>query len=179
MYLKFGDDVFHDFDLEFLRDLFTLLDGRLDELQERIDKCFDPDQMGLFDDVEYIAGMGFVACQRYLASTFRQTGLDKQSALAIGPRHKGRESFARILNAAANDWKHVDEWDTQATIARDVTRLDEKQEATIRVIESVTQWSDYTCANLLYELTGPNSQFTALLPILESWREELDAARVG
>ena len=76
MYLKFDDGVSDD-DLNFLRDLFNLLDARLDNLQERIDECPDPDGMGLFDEGEYLAGLGFVASQRYLASTYGQHGLRK------------------------------------------------------------------------------------------------------
>jgi hypothetical protein len=177
MYLKF-DGGFFDYDLDFVRDLFSLLDERLDRQQELIDECFAPDQMELFDEAEYIAGMGFVACQRYLASTYGQHDLQKDVALELGPHHDGGESYARILNAAANYWKHVDEWDTSATIARDVARLDDRQQRTIRIIESVTPWSDYTCANLLCELT-PHSRFTDLIPTLEAWRERLDAANGG
>ncbi len=144
MYLKF-DDGFNDYDLDFVRDLFSLLDEWLDRLQERIDECFDPDQWGLFDEAEYIAGMGFVACQRYLASTYGSNDLRKDVALELGPHHSGGESYASILHAAANYWKHVDEWDASAKITRDVAQLNDRQQRTIRIIESVTSWSDYTC----------------------------------
>lgn len=176
MYLKFDDGVL-DYDLDFVRDLFALLDERLDRLQERIDECSDPDQLGLFDEAEFIAGVGFVACQRYLASTYGPHGLPKDVALKLGPHHHNGESYACILNAAANYWKHVDEWDASATIARDIGQLDDRQQRTIHVIESVTPWSEYTCAHLLCELT-PRSHFSALIPTLEAWRERVDAAQV-
>ena len=48
MYLKFGQD-FADFDLEILKDLFTVLDSRMNAMRLRIDASFDSDSEGLFD----------------------------------------------------------------------------------------------------------------------------------
>ena len=59
-----------------------------------------------------------------------------------------------ILNAAANFWKHQDEWEPTALVTRNVDILGDRQRKTIDVIESVTPWSDYTFANLLFELPG-------------------------
>jgi len=189
MYLKLDDGVFDD-DLNFLRDLFTLLDARLADLQKRIHECPDPDGMGLCDKGEYLAGMGFVACQRYLASTYGPLGLKKDVALASGPHHEGGETLVSIINAVANYWKHVDEWETitltanepgelNQIIVHNPDRLTPIQRKTIQVIESVTKWSDYTCANVLYELTAPVLHFAALIPLLEAWRDQMDAAHVG
>jgi len=178
MYLKFDAD-FLDFDLSFLQDLFALLDGRFDDLQQRIEESSDPDGMGLFDIGEYLAGMGFVACQRYLASTYGPNDLAKKAALAIGPYHEGGEPVARILNAAANYWKHEDEWDTNAVIARNADDLKPQQKDTIRIIETVTPWSDYTCVNLLAALSDSKTPRVAtLIPFLEAWRKQLDGAKV-
>lgn len=174
MYLKF-DDGYCDSDLEFLRDLCTLFDTRMDDLQERIDKCFDPDQMGLFDEGEYLAGLGFVACQQYLTSTFGPKGAQKHAALGLEPYHEGGESYARILNSAANYWKHVDEWSLNTVVHRDISSLSDQQKETIRVIETVTPWCDYTCGNLLYELTQ-RGRFVELIPTLEAWRAQVDVA---
>jgi hypothetical protein len=167
----------HDFDLAFLRDLCALLDSRLDQIQETIDASFDPDQMGHFDDFEYVVGMGFVACQRYLASTFGPHNVAKKAALSVGPRHSGGETLARILNAAANYWKHSDEWDSKSTVFRNHAGLEPMQLETIRVVETVTPWGDYTCANLLAALTAPDEpRLQSLLPEIEEWRDSLDCA---
>ncbi len=171
MYIK-CEDVFCDSDLAFLRDLFGLLDARFDDLQLRIDGSPDPDSMGLFDEGEYLSGMGFVACQRYLASTYGPHGVSKDIAMRLGPKHAGGEPVVRIINAAANYWKHVDEWDQQTLGAR--------QKDTIRIIETVTDWEDYTCSNLLAYLTLPTGpRFEGLVPMLEAWRCELDSISVG
>lgn len=179
MYLKIGDS-FCDSDFAFLKDLFALLDARFEDLQRRIDNSFDPDQMGLFDEAEYLSGMGFIACQRYLASTYGPNGVAKDIALSVGPKHVGGEPFARIINAAANYWKHVDEWRTNAVIARDRHALESRQKDTIRILETVTAWADYTCANLLSSLANPGEpRLASLVPILEAWRSELDSKHVG
>jgi hypothetical protein len=179
MYLKFDDDIL-DGDLDFLKDLVTLLDSRLDKVQQAIDSSFDPDQMGDFADFEYIAGMGFIACQRYLASTYGPHGISKDIAMETGPRHTGGETIARIINAGANFWKHSDEWDLHSTVGRNRSGLKKNQLETIQVIETVTPWADYTCADLLAALVAPaEPRLKCLLPQLEAWRDALDSAHVG
>ncbi len=180
MYIK-CEDGFSDSDFEFLRDMFGLLDARFDDLQLHIDESPDPDSMGLFDEGEYLSGMGFVACQRYLASTYGPPGVSKDIAMSLGPKHAGGEPVVRIINAAANYWKHVDEWDPAVVLMRDQQLLlDARQKNTIRIIETVTHWEDYTCFNLLAYLTLPTGpRFEGLVPILEAWRCELDSKIVG
>src|ERR1700735_1235113 len=131
MYLKSGDN-FLDFDLDFLKDFFTFLDEKLEDLQRRIEESPDPDQMGLIDDGEYLAGLGFVACQRYLSSTFGPKNIEKKDALDIGPKHIGGRTYARFLHSAANYWKHADEWDSIAVMTREITALKKEEELTIR-----------------------------------------------
>lgn len=77
-----------------------------------------------------------------------------------------------VINAAANFWKHVDEWNRSAVALKDKEKLRKDQKPTISTIENVSPWGDYTCSNLLFELT-PNTQFADVLPILEQWRGEL------
>jgi hypothetical protein len=179
MYLK-TDDGIYDGDLAFLKDLVALLDSRLDEVWQAIVSCSDPDGMGHCDNGEYVVGMGFIACQRYLASTYSPHGMSKNIALRAGPRHIGGETIARIVNAGANFWKHSDEWDSHSTVFRNPAGLNQIQLETIQVIETVTPWADYTCANLLAALAAPaEPRLKYLLPQLEAWRDALDSAHVG
>ena len=175
MYIKCGD-AFGDSDLAFLRELFEMLDSKLRELQLRADQRPGDDSSGIYDWCDYLAGTGFVACQRYLAATYRPHEVAKEIALAIGPHHNCGKSIAAILNAAANFWKHQDEWDIYTVITRDVDALGKREQKTVDIIESVTPWSDFTFANLLFELTG-EIQFARLIPMLEEWRRQLDAAK--
>jgi hypothetical protein len=175
MYLQLDNGIF-DADLHLLQDLFAVLDPRLERIQVGITTSFDPDAMGHFDEAEYLCGMGFIACQRYLAATFGSSGISKEKALALGPVHTGGEPIARILNAAANYWKHIEEWDPHSAILHDQQALQPNQLATIRTIETVAAWDDYTCANLLASLTAPNEpRLHHLLPLLEAWRNQLAA----
>ncbi len=175
MYLKFEDGC-HDFELTFLQDLFCVLDSRLDNVHSQIDVCSDPDQMGFFDDAEYMVGTGLVACQRYLASTYGPLGISKQAAIEVGPCHSQGTPVARIINAAANFWKHHDEWGLHAVVHRNRDLLSPVQRGTIEILETVTPWDDYTCCNLLFELTSPNEpRFRHLVPQLEAWRDAVDS----
>ncbi len=190
MYLKF-DDGFCDFDLDLLRVILTLLDSPLDDLQRRIKLCHDPVSSGLCDQAEYLVGTGFIVCQRYLSSTYGCNGVAKEHALSIGPYHKGGKTLASLLNAAANYWKHESEWPIAtfeeaagektmvAVSMHDTNALTDHARKTILAIETATSWSNYTCANLLFELTGPDFRLTSLIPILEDWRQQLDSTRIG
>ena len=162
-------------DYSFVKDLFALLDTKLDTLVADIKACDDPDGMGLLDDAEYVLGMGFVAAQRFLTSAYGWHDIPKNTAISAGPRHKGGQSYAKIVNAAANYWKHVEEWQLHAVVHRDKEQLQSFQSDTMAVIESVTPWADYTLANLLHELIG-EPKLSLLLPILEQWDRELVAA---
>ncbi len=122
VYLIVGGE-FCDTDFEFLRELFAMFDSKLAQLQSRIEHCSDPDSSGLFDWSNFLAGSGFVACQTYLTSTFGPLGVSKETALSLGPHHSGGRSYATILNAAANFWKHQEEWGLRVLVNRDVDTL--------------------------------------------------------
>ena len=169
-------DGFLDFNFKFLVGLCELLDERLTWIQTQCDGAVDPDAMGLIDDFEYYSGLGFVACQRYLTATCQWCRVEKRVALAIGPHHDSGQAIVTLLNAAANYWKHVDDWNPAAVARRDVEQLHPRQQRTIHVIQTVTPWSDYTCANLLGELTA-QSRFVEVMPVLEVWRERV--SRLG
>ena len=183
MYLKSGNSIIFDYNLNSLRDFFTLLDAKLDGLQQWIESCPDPDQMRLFDEEEYLVGIGFVVCQHYLTSTYGFLGIEKKVALDIESKHQGGRSFASILNAAANYWKHVDEWKPFVTFidnswVEDTSVLQENQKNTLRVIETVVSSDNCSCVSLLEELSGhTNPRFADLIPILEAWRDQLDIYR--
>jgi hypothetical protein len=72
LFLTAGDGTIFDFDLEFLREAVRLLDAQLEHLEGEATRLADPDAFGVYDTVEYIVGLGFTACQGYLASTYGQ-----------------------------------------------------------------------------------------------------------
>jgi len=193
MYLKSGDE-YLDTDLYFLENILTMLDAKLFEINKEIDealnKSSDPDSLGLFDKGDYLVGMGLVACQKYLSSTFGSMRIDKQTALKIGP-HVNCEPVVAIINAAANCWKHSDEWNHIEFISepesemlkvniRNHNLLNKQETRTVKVIEKVTPWADYTCANILFSLTNSDElKLMELIPTLIEWRNQLDILYQG
>ncbi len=97
-----------DYDLESLRELTLVLDARLDSIERSIQKYSDADMFG--DSAEAVCGLGFVACQQYLAATASWLGVEKTPALQCSPNHVCGDTIVSIVNHAANYWKHGDEW---------------------------------------------------------------------
>jgi len=159
-----------DFDLDFLRAAATLVDSNLDRLHAESRSSPDPDAFGIFDEVEYLAGFGFVACQAYATAVVSRSPLrgNKRQALARGPKHRTGQSMAQLVNAAANHWKHSPEW------ALDAPTTQAKQ--TIEVISTlgVDTNDSYPVANMLREILTPHkARFVNLVPFLTQWRDAL------
>lgn len=160
-----------DYDFDLLCELTSLLDARLDALDQEIERCPDPDAFGLFDVADGVCGLGFVACQQYLAATASWLGVEKSTALPCGPIHECGDTVASIVNHAANYWKHGDEW---------ALGKSEKQQAkTQDGLESILAdfETSYPLTVILARLVAPSEpwRFRHLLPFLTSWRDELSA----
>ena len=176
MYIKAGNE-FGDADLEFVREFLEHLDVKLLEILDKISSTPDPDSGGLFDQGEYYigVGVGFAVAQRYITSTYPQLEIKKKDAMQLGPLVKKGLTFIEALNSGANFWKHHEEWGLDKIVTRDIEALSKQAQNTIRTIEIVTPWSDYTCSNLLAELVGESEfKLAALLPSMEEWRNDLD-----
>jgi hypothetical protein len=159
-----------DFDLDFLRDAANLVDGRLETLGRKAESSPNPDSFGIYDEVEYITGFGFVACQTYITATIGRIGMEKREALDLGPRHRTGSPFVALLNACANHWKHSAEWRDQE-LRRDTRR-------TLKTIASLGVDTDgsYPIANALYHLLAPHpTRFAPVLPFLVQWRDTVRA----
>jgi hypothetical protein len=160
-----------DFDLDFLRAAAALVDARLDRLDGQACESPDPDSFGIFDEVEYITGFGFVACQAYATAVASRSKLKskKREALALGPKHRTGRSMAQLINAAANHWKHSPEWSLDAPTTQ--------AKQTLEVISSlgVDTTGSYPVANMLYEILTPHpARFANLIPFLTQWRDTLE-----
>lgn len=110
MFLELPDGRIHDYDMELLKDLLELLDGHIERLTANVPHYIDADSWGLYDSTEYIIGLGFVACQGYLAATYSDLKVEKAAALRGEPRHSSGLTYVEIINHAANAWKHHHEW---------------------------------------------------------------------
>ena len=157
-----------DHDLDFLKDAVVLVDANLDRLEKRISTHRDPTMFGFFDQVEYITGLGFVACQTYATAKRSQRTLLKEEALSIGPKHRTGVPMITLVNAAANFWKQSLEWS-----------LDVPKKPSQRTVDVISELgidlkSPYPITNMLREVLTPYpARFEHIIPYLTQWRDGL------
>jgi hypothetical protein len=159
-----------DFDLDFLEAAAALVDASLERLDGKAETSPDPDAFGVFDEAEYITGIGFVACQTYATAKLSRSRLknQKREALALGPKHRTGRSIVQLINAAANHWKHSSEWSLDTPTSQAMQ--------TLEVISSlgVDTNASYPVANMLYEMLAPHpARFANLIPFMIQWRDAL------
>ena|SRR6218665_3833822 len=176
------------FHLEFF---LRLIDERLSELYLKIEKTKDPESEGLYDLSEYLIGYGFVAVQRYMASTYPLYAIGKKESFGFGAKLKNDLTLMELIDAAANYWKHEPEWPFQVSLGQadnfgmaeisinrageDFSRL---EKLTYDRITKITPYSDYTLSNVLAEIlkdisTHTELFFRALLPFIQEWEVQL------
>ena len=152
-----------DYELNVLATLTDALDTLLAELERESHESPDPD--GCFDAMEGAVGLGFAACQQYMSATFNFLKVGgKKTAFEFGPKHQSGRPIARIINDAANLWKHGDEIG------------DERTRQTKAALEAVCALDpgDSYLLGALRELVKPApTRFTNVLPLLEAWRDDL------
>ncbi len=182
-----GDD-YADGEFALLSKHLSLLDTELERINIAIKNSQDPDTDGLCDSGEYFIGFGFIAIQKYIASTFPQTGLEQKDALKLPPTFQNDLTVMEALWAGANYWKHYEEWGLNITVFEDADNEGLKKitinrhsdvlkglaKNTVRTIEKITPWADYTCSNILAELL-PDEEIK-LLPLFKyiaEWRKNL------
>ncbi len=171
MYLKIGND-FYDPELYLLSEFLGLIDLKLSEIKDLIDKSSDPDSEGLCDKGEYYIGIGFVVTQQYLIDTLTLTKINKVDAYSLGQKHDSGETYINLINAAANWWKHEAEW------INNNFEVPKNGMTTIERIKLVANSDGYELSQILYSLCRSNKlSFKALTPILIEWREAIDVKR--
>jgi hypothetical protein len=162
------DNAVIDYDLDLLAHIVEALDMQLGRDCEAATTSPDADSFGIFDRLEHLTGLGFVACQTYLASTYGSLHIPKDVALKLGPLHRPWMPVASLVNHAANLWKHQDEWALQQnTRARD------------RIIKAFNDLGypalgEYPLSGCLAELCSPaEARFKSMLTSLSQWRDAL------
>lgn len=158
-----------DYDLDVLRQIASVLDARLDVLNRDFDDCPDPDGVG--DTADGLCGVGFVACQQYLMATASWLRVDKTKALDCGPVHACGDTLASIVNHAANYWKHGDEW----LLGKSEKQKAKTQDGLERILADF-EGGEYVLTVILAKLVSPSAwRFRHLLPLLASWRDDMNA----
>ena len=153
------------FNLAYFRNTIVPIDMALENYSSEIATHPDPDTFGLIDQYEQFLGIGFAVCQTFLSSIHR--GKDKGATFVKGPFHSSGKSYAQIVNACANYWKHNDEWDN--------CNLSNQARGTIEVFShlSVDVWGSYPLSEMFHALVGEKGTFTGLLIHLNNWSNEI------
>ena len=156
------------FDLNFLQDAARLVDGRLKILDREAKSSPDPDSFGIYDEIEYITGFGFVACQTYITATIGRRKIKRRDALEFGPKRRTGDPIVALVNACANYWKHSAEW------SRRKMSLQAKETLKSTSSLGVNTSCSYPITNALYEILTPSpTRFASALPFLTQWRDTL------
>ncbi|GAB1624061.1 hypothetical protein AAOGI_41110 [Agarivorans albus] len=173
-YIKIENE-FADHELNNLCDVLELLDSKIEAIENDIEQSNCPDSEGHFDKAEYFVGLGFTAIQKYITSIHTQNNIPKSKALDLGDTYHEGSTIVSIINATANYWKHQDEWGLTNIVFKDTSKLKGMAKKTVKTIEEVTPWDDYTCTNVIAGLTSVgNIKLSPLIPILTGWRSEID-----
>lgn len=157
-----------DYDLDLFVRISDMLDAEVERNYQEASTCPDPDAFGIFDRMEHITGLGFVACQTYLASTYGFLNIEKDFALTLAPYTAQNIPVVTIVNHAANLWKHQDKWALRKS-TRDRDRILHAFAAL-----GYTELGDYPLSNCLAKICAPSDpKFRNLVPFLRQWRDTL------
>lgn len=162
------DLIEYDFDHDMLVSVTTGLDAHLARVRQYANDE-DADTWDAVHDIDNTVGLGFTAAQTYLTSVSRALRMKRAEAISRGPKHVDDLTIAQIVNAAANFWKHRDEWEEEAA----ESLRDKRCARTIEVLTAtgVDLNGDYPLSGLLAKLnlTTIRDIADALIP----WRDDL------
>jgi hypothetical protein len=173
---KFAD-VRNDEDLELFKSATRFVDNQIAKIDRDSQRFDDPDESGHYDRGEYMIGLGFISCQQYIAAVCAAQEISKSEALVLGPIHRSNVQIARIVDAAANYWKHsMDEDRTSWKAAQRKANEEILRHVGVDLDQS------YVLSNVLAALLEPHpARFKPLIPFLKQWRDTVsrnnDAAR--
>ncbi len=166
MYLLKNGKIFKDFDLELLCEILTFIDDKIIVLSDQSIEENEAD-LWTFDRIENITGLGFVACQTYMASTYGCANIGKDRALLLGPKMTEKLTVAQLVNHAANFWKHNEEWQITGNFGPRKSMVNGFEEISYDV------GSEYPLSGCLAELTNGSASFNDVMILLVKWRDDL------
>ncbi len=154
--------------------LINIIDERIDELWPLIKNSHIDDER-IFEIIEHIVGLGFVVLQQYMTVVYGDFKKDKKDALSKEPKHKSGNTFAKIVDASANYWKHNSEWPLDTPRNRKGKEDIEAIFETISINSPISVNDDYPLGNILFELSHTEKeQFNAVFKKIQEWRNELN-----
>jgi hypothetical protein len=137
------------------------------------------DGLDMLEHAETLVGLGYVALQAYLSSALSDLKV-VVGAGCPGPRRLRSErsavipgtvlSFVQVIWAAANYFKHHDEWPSWAP--------DGKRKDTVEMLAKVgiSERSEFPCSELLRLLRQGGWDLAPLADVVSEWREAWFAA---
>lgn len=157
-----------DPDYELLQDIFRTLDHAWNTTWAAAEKYRSPGDEPFMDRIEYIAGIGLAACQQYINSKYPLSEIKRPAAISLPPKHPSGPSYAALVDAGANFWKHSDEWAIEP---------ESKRRRTLEILRTALSEDEmgFLCSNLLCVLVGKESSpFSRLQEKIFEWRSELE-----
>lgn len=176
-----------DLFIYYLQRHLELLDTEIAAISARIAESNDPEGDGYYDSAEYFMGAGLVAVQKYMTETFLSKGVEQATALNVGPKLTGEVSFAWVVWAAANYWKHDAEWwggavelgpqDSDGMSPIKISWPEGgKSTKNVSVLKEFGGFGDYICSNILAALADETEdvRLQSVLPYLKAWRGAIE-----
>ena len=154
--------------------LINIIDERIDELWPIIKNSHIDDER-IFEIIEHIVGLGFVVLQQYMTVVYGDLKKDKTDALPKGPKHESGNTFAKIVDASADYWKHNGQWPLDTPRNRKGKEDIEAIFETISINSPISVNDDCPLGNILSELSHTEKgQFNAVFKKILEWRNELN-----
>lgn len=169
-----GDLADIDYQKGLTSQLINIIDERIDELWPLLKNSHIDDER-IFEIIEHIVGLGFVVLQQYMTVVYGDFKKYKKDALSKEPKHESGNTFAKIVDASADYWKHNGEWrldtDRNRKGKEDIKAIFE----TISINSPVSVDDPYPLGNILSELSHTEKgQFNAVFKKILEWRNELN-----
>lgn len=183
-----------DDELNLLSEALDIYDKKISKIDAQIKMSRSPSDDGLCDRGEYFIGLGFIAIQCYFDAVINQFKITKKAAFDLPPKYEDIDAtFAELINAGANQAKHLNEWwkvktsnfNVETNIAS-ITKvsIDELEcyssQAQLN-IKSIAKVSDevlgyYPKSNILAavlrrsKVENKDLTLSNLIPVIEQWR---------
>lgn len=158
--------VLADFDYELLSELLITLDQQWDVVLNKATVADEWLVDSYLDRAEYLAGLGLVACQRYIGCSYPQFKVTRKKATGFPPLLPSGQAIAGLLDAGANYWKHSEE--------RHYTQPHRKlHDNTLEAIAKagLSSEDDYVCRDIMELVAGEApSPFSRIAKVLIEWR---------
>jgi len=164
------EDAFFRMETAFLKEVLELCDSHVQDI-EKWDRDNEGD--GYYQKVICCeVGLGFAACQQYITSVHSFWGIEKKTALQLGPHFKDKLTIAWVIDTAANCWKHQAEW-----LGRD--KFESPAKHTRDCIRQLSVSPDEEDASYqILRLVKNDNGTASLIPDLQAWAKEVQAESI-